>query len=156
MKRFILAASVAAAAIVSISTAQAQSGGPIWYYCDAARAYFPYVQTCQAPWRTVPAAVQRETVTPPTPTVEPAVRADVRPQQRVPDADRATPQLVILNIYLITTTGYLTPLEGGAIWGALACQTAGEKKVAEGLHGLALTYICVDGLTGQHLSRGPY
>jgi len=26
-----------------------------WYYCDAAKAYYPYVQSCPAGWRMVPA-----------------------------------------------------------------------------------------------------
>jgi hypothetical protein len=26
-----------------------------WYYCDESGAYYPYVQTCNAPWRQVPA-----------------------------------------------------------------------------------------------------
>lgn len=26
-----------------------------WYYCRAAGAYYPYVQTCQMPWEIVPA-----------------------------------------------------------------------------------------------------
>ena len=25
-----------------------------WYYCDPVREYYPYVQTCSAPWRQVP------------------------------------------------------------------------------------------------------
>ena len=28
----------------------------MWYYCDAARAYYPYVSTCPAGWRAVPAS----------------------------------------------------------------------------------------------------
>lgn len=28
---------------------------PTWYYCDSAKAYFPYVGTCPVGWRTVPA-----------------------------------------------------------------------------------------------------
>ena len=28
----------------------------VWYYCDPARAYYPYVSTCNVPWRMVPAA----------------------------------------------------------------------------------------------------
>ena len=27
----------------------------VWYYCDPARAYYPYVAQCEVPWRTVPA-----------------------------------------------------------------------------------------------------
>jgi hypothetical protein len=26
-----------------------------WYYCDAAKAYYPYVATCPSGWQTVPA-----------------------------------------------------------------------------------------------------
>ena len=26
-----------------------------WYYCEPSRAYYPYVPTCTAPWRAVPA-----------------------------------------------------------------------------------------------------
>lgn len=26
-----------------------------WYYCDEAKAYYPYVATCPGPWRKVPA-----------------------------------------------------------------------------------------------------
>jgi hypothetical protein len=35
--------------------APAQAPGS-WYYCDSARAYYPYVQSCAEGWRTVPAA----------------------------------------------------------------------------------------------------
>ena len=27
----------------------------VWYYCDRARAYYPYVQSCPGGWRPVPA-----------------------------------------------------------------------------------------------------
>ena len=27
----------------------------LWYYCDSARAYYPYVSNCPQPWRAVPA-----------------------------------------------------------------------------------------------------
>lgn len=33
----------------------AQPAGGTWYYCDAAKAYYPYVGTCPEGWRTVPA-----------------------------------------------------------------------------------------------------
>lgn len=39
-------------------TAPAPSAPPpaqYWYYCDAARAYYPYVQGCARGWRMVPA-----------------------------------------------------------------------------------------------------
>ena len=29
-------------------------GGPSWYYCDNPRGYYPYVQSCNGPWRPVP------------------------------------------------------------------------------------------------------
>lgn len=35
--------------------APAQVPTQVWYYCDAARAYYPYVATCPSGWRTVPA-----------------------------------------------------------------------------------------------------
>jgi hypothetical protein len=28
---------------------------PVWYFCDKTNAYYPYVQTCEVPWKTVPA-----------------------------------------------------------------------------------------------------
>jgi hypothetical protein len=28
---------------------------PVWYFCDAAGAYYPYVTTCAGAWRVVPA-----------------------------------------------------------------------------------------------------
>lgn len=39
----------------------ADPGAPIqqpgmWYYCEPARAYYPYVKQCASAWRTVPAA----------------------------------------------------------------------------------------------------
>jgi len=34
--------------------AQSQSNGS-WYYCDASKAYYPYVKQCTAGWREVPA-----------------------------------------------------------------------------------------------------
>ena len=33
----------------------AQPTQQYWYYCDAAQAYYPYVSTCPAGWRPVPA-----------------------------------------------------------------------------------------------------
>ncbi|MBV9521248.1 MAG: hypothetical protein JO010_00550 [Alphaproteobacteria bacterium] len=29
--------------------------GPIYYYCERPRGYYPYVPTCTVPWRGVPA-----------------------------------------------------------------------------------------------------
>lgn len=34
--------------------APAQQPG-MWYYCDPAKAYYPYVKQCSAPWHPVPA-----------------------------------------------------------------------------------------------------
>ena len=28
---------------------------PVWYYCESARAYYPYVATCPLGWKSVPA-----------------------------------------------------------------------------------------------------
>jgi hypothetical protein len=30
----------------------------VWYYCEAAAAYYPYVATCPSGWKTVPAVPQ--------------------------------------------------------------------------------------------------
>lgn len=32
-----------------------QSSAQFWYYCDAARGYYPYVASCPGGWKTVPA-----------------------------------------------------------------------------------------------------
>lgn len=32
-----------------------QSAPNLWYYCDAARMYYPYVDSCSSGWRAVPA-----------------------------------------------------------------------------------------------------
>ncbi len=40
------------------NVAAAPSAAPAaanWYYCDSARAYYPYVAQCAEPWRMVPA-----------------------------------------------------------------------------------------------------
>jgi hypothetical protein len=34
----------------------AQSAGATWYYCDSAKAYYPYVPECKEGWRPVPAS----------------------------------------------------------------------------------------------------
>ncbi len=36
---------------IALPTAAQQAN---WYYCDPLHAYYPYVQTCPAPWRAVP------------------------------------------------------------------------------------------------------
>jgi len=47
-----------------------------WYYCDAAQAYYPYVQSCPAGWRAVPAQPANSqtpaTATAPAPAPAPA------------------------------------------------------------------------------------
>ena len=37
------------------ASAPAQPSGGTWYYCDSARAYYPYVSECKEGWRPVPA-----------------------------------------------------------------------------------------------------
>ncbi len=37
-------------------TSAAQPSGGSWYYCESAKAYYPYVQDCKEGWRAVPAA----------------------------------------------------------------------------------------------------
>jgi hypothetical protein len=34
---------------------QPGANGDTWYYCEKAKAYYPYVKTCPAGWREVPA-----------------------------------------------------------------------------------------------------
>ena len=34
---------------------QAQNLPPVWYYCQSSQTYYPYVQSCQEGWKTVPA-----------------------------------------------------------------------------------------------------
>lgn len=49
------------------STANTASGGNnsgVWYYCEKAGAYYPYVKTCQDGWKQVPA---QPVATQPTP-----------------------------------------------------------------------------------------
>jgi hypothetical protein len=48
-------------AIVEQPAAPIDAGPPTpqqsnWYYCDSAKAYYPYVKECPEGWRTVPAA----------------------------------------------------------------------------------------------------
>jgi hypothetical protein len=33
---------------------QAQNLPPVWYYCQSSQTYYPYVQSCQEGWKTVP------------------------------------------------------------------------------------------------------
>ncbi len=37
------------------ASAPVQPSGGTWYYCDSARAYYPYVSECKEGWRPVPA-----------------------------------------------------------------------------------------------------
>jgi hypothetical protein len=39
--------------------ASTQSTAEMWYYCDSARAYYPYVPECKEGWRPVPANPQQ-------------------------------------------------------------------------------------------------
>ena len=39
-----------------VATAPAPAAAQTWYYCDNPRGYYPYVQSCGAGWRQVPAA----------------------------------------------------------------------------------------------------
>jgi hypothetical protein len=49
-------------------SALAPETSPTWYYCDSAKAYFPYVGSCAVPWRAVPAtAPSKDGGTPPAP-----------------------------------------------------------------------------------------
>ena len=34
---------------------QESSQAQVWYYCDSAKGYYPYVPSCSEAWRTVPA-----------------------------------------------------------------------------------------------------
>jgi hypothetical protein len=36
-------------------TPTGQPPAEFWYYCDESKAYYPYVNTCNSPWRQVPA-----------------------------------------------------------------------------------------------------
>ena len=38
-----------------VVTQPAPAPQPMWYYCDSARAYYPYVAECPGGWRAVPA-----------------------------------------------------------------------------------------------------
>jgi hypothetical protein len=68
-----LALSVIVLVALQAESARAQSG--YWYWCEPARAYYPYVATCPVPWRAVnPAAVVRQPSTsgaPPPPAGQP-------------------------------------------------------------------------------------
>lgn len=37
------------------AAAPVQPVAPLWYYCDSAKAYYPYVPSCPEAWRAVPA-----------------------------------------------------------------------------------------------------
>ncbi len=49
----------------------AQPQSPVWYYCDQAAGYYPYVPECPSGWRTVPATPPASSV-PATPLPPPA------------------------------------------------------------------------------------
>lgn len=50
----------------------------VWYYCEAARAYYPYVSTCPGGWRQVP-STPPPTAAPTPPPPVPAQQAPVTP-----------------------------------------------------------------------------
>jgi hypothetical protein len=50
---------MAAAPTAPAPTAAATPQPSNWYYCDASKAYYPYVQDCPAGWRAVPATPPR-------------------------------------------------------------------------------------------------
>lgn len=43
-------------AVVPVVVAPPPPPRRMWYYCESARAYYPYVAYCPESWRTVPAA----------------------------------------------------------------------------------------------------
>lgn len=43
------------AAAAAPATAQPQQSAQLWYYCDSAKGYYPYVPNCAEGWRPVPA-----------------------------------------------------------------------------------------------------
>jgi hypothetical protein len=51
---------------------QTQPTVPLWYYCDSAKAYYPYVPSCPEAWRPVPAQ-------PPVPNQQPAQAPQTSP-----------------------------------------------------------------------------
>jgi len=44
---------IVAALIVCSTMPATPQQKQIWYYCDSARAYYPYVRSCQVPWRRI-------------------------------------------------------------------------------------------------------
>lgn len=57
-----------------------------WYYCDSTHAYYPYVSTCQAPWRRVVPSTQ--TPSPPAPTKTTSQTLYPVPTQPVPNSSK--------------------------------------------------------------------
>lgn len=51
---------------------QPQPAAQNWYYCDSARAYYPYVQSCAEGWRAVPATPVATAQQAPAPAPAPA------------------------------------------------------------------------------------
>jgi hypothetical protein len=52
--------------------AQPQQTAKLWYYCDSAKGYYPYVPSCSEGWRAVPAE--------PTPQPAPQIAPPMPPQ----------------------------------------------------------------------------
>ena len=66
--------------VVVVSLAEAKADPPHYYYCEPTNSYFPYVQTCSAPWKEIdprptasaPAPVQQVAAVSPAPAPAPA------------------------------------------------------------------------------------
>ncbi len=57
--RFVFA--LAVFALVALRAAGSTAQAPVWYWCDAARAYWPYVAVCPGSWRAIdPASISRQ------------------------------------------------------------------------------------------------
>ncbi|WP_374482734.1 hypothetical protein [Zoogloea sp.] len=66
-----------------------------WYYCDSAKAYYPYVQSCAEGWRSVPATPPASTPAPSSPQSNwyycDSAKAYYPYVQSCPEGWRATP-----------------------------------------------------------------
>lgn len=78
MFRGVLLAAIGFAFVIHPAAAQSY-----WYYCDPAQAYFPYVQTCSAPWRPVYPYNYNTTVQPVQQPPTPKNAAQPTPQRAV-------------------------------------------------------------------------
>jgi hypothetical protein len=82
---------IGAAAVMAVMSPTAMAQG-YWYYCDPARAYYPYVRTCPTPWRAIIPNVTAPGATgsSPRPTIA-APQATPRPATGAPAAVAAAP-----------------------------------------------------------------